>query len=306
MRRVLLIFLLLLIPTYISISVQAGPEFKLIYVVQEGDTLSEIANNYSVSQNDLREYNDIKGTDMIRLGQELLIPLKIEEKDSHEWEMTLFSDRKKSTFDAISFDLGQVYSIRVNPGQSLPEVNIPASKLIQYHVGVGDTLYDLARDFNTSINIIMALNKLESSVIRVRSTIKLPINNLTPRQVLQKTVKDSDIELLARAIYGEARGEPFIGQVAVGAVVINRVISSYFPNTFKRVIYQKNQFSAVADGQINLRPNTTAYRAAREALRGTDPTMGAMYYYNPKTAKHQWWFEKRRMMVTIGDHVFTK
>lgn len=292
--------------TYISISIQAAPEFKLIYVVQEGDTLSEIADNYGISQNDLREYNNIKGTDMIRLGQELLIPLKKEEKDSYKWEKTLFSDRQKSTVNSISFDLGQVYSIRVNPGQSLPEVNIPANKLIKYHVGVGDTLYDLARDFNTSINIIMALNELKTSVIRVGSTIRLPINKLTPRQVLQKTVKDSDIELLARAIHGEARGEPFIGQVAVGAVIINRVISSYFPDTFKQVIYQKNQFSAVADGQINLRPNNTAYRAAREALRGTDPTIGSMYYYNPKTAKHQWWFKRRRMMVTIGDHVFTK
>lgn len=188
----------------------------------------------------------------------------------------------------------------------MPEVNIPRDKIIKYHVGVGDTLFDLAKSFNTSIGVIMALNKMDDSIIRVGETIKLPINNLTPRQALAKMITEEDLELLARAIHGEARGEPFIGQVAVGAVIINRVLSSYFPDTFREVIFQDNQFSAVSDGQFYLPPNKTAYRAAREALSGTDPTMGAMYYYNPKTAKNKWWFASRRLLVTIGDHVFAK
>ena len=122
---------------------------------------------------------------------------------------------------------------------------------------------------------------------------------------MAKTITDEEFELLARVIHGEARGEPFIGQVAVGAVVINRVLDPYFPNTIREVIYQSNQFSCVNDGQINLKPNSSAYKAAREALNGTDPTMGSLYFYNPRTAKFQWWFETRRKTVTIGNHVFT-
>jgi N-acetylmuramoyl-L-alanine amidase len=152
----------------------------------------------------------------------------------------------------------------------------------------------------------MALNNMDKSIIRVGEKIKLPIDKLSPEQVIAKTIKPRDVELLARAIFGESRGEPFIGQVAVGSVVINRVLSDYFPDTFYDVIYQSGQFSAVSDGQINLSPNQTAFRAAREAIGGKDPTMGALYYYNPKIAANKWWFSTRKLLVTIGDHVFAK
>ncbi|MDI3547159.1 MAG: N-acetylmuramoyl-L-alanine amidase [Halanaerobiales bacterium] len=297
----LLLIILLFLVTAIS---YAGPKFTLIYVVQEGDTLSEIAQAYGVSTQALREANNLSKNSLIKLGQELVIPEVVADKGPN-WDLTLF-ESEEDFGKNLNLNVGSNYSVRINPGQALPEVNIPRDKIIKYHVGVGDTLYDLARSFNTSIGVIMALNNLQDSIIRVGDTIKLPINNLTPRQVLAKTVKPKDIELLARVIHGEARGEPFIGQVAVGAVIINRVLSPYFPDTFYEVIHQKGQFSAVADGQFQLTPNRTAYRAAREALKGTDPTMGSMYYYNPKTAKNQWWFKKRRLMVTIGDHVFTK
>lgn len=280
------------------------PEFNLIYVVQEGDTLSEIAEEYNIPIRKILQANGLTSDSIIKLGQELFIPDKSYKDESPEFNFSMFSgDENKN----IKLDVGNVYSIRVNPGHKLPDVSdIPSSKIIKYHVGVGDTLYDLARTFNTSIGVLMALNKRDSSIIRVGDIIRLPLHNLTPRQALSRTIRQEEMDLLARVIYGEARGEPFLGQVAVGAVIINRVLSNYFPDTFHQVIYQKKQFSAVADGQINLRPNRTAYRAAREALRGTDPTMGAMYYYNPRTAKDQWWFKKRRMLVTIGDHVFTK
>lgn len=283
----------------------AGPRFTLIYVVQEGDTLSEIASSYGVTVSSIKKANNLSNEAIIKLGQELVIPIPEEQEDERpDWRLPLYS-RSRSGHE-LNLEVGDVYSIRVNSGHRLPEVNIPKDKIIKYHVGLGDTLYDLARSFNTSIGVIMALNNMENSIIRIGDVIKLPINNLTPRQVLQKTVKQRDIDLLARAIHGEARGEPFIGQVAVGAVIINRVLSSYFPDTFYEVIYQKGQFSAVDDGQINLPPNRTAYRAAMEALKGTDPTMGALYFYNPRTAKNQWWFKTRRMLVTIGDHIFTK
>lgn len=115
-----------------------------------------------------------------------------------------------------------------------------------------------------------------------------------------------DLEVLARVIHGEARGEPYVGQVAVGAVVMNRVKSTSFPNTIRAVVYAKNQFTAVSDGQINLPPNETAYKAAREALAGVDPTFGALFFYNPKTARHMDWFRTLDTTIQIGDHVFAK
>ena len=119
------------------------------------------------------------------------------------------------------------------------------------------------------------------------------------------STNSNDVNLLARLVYGEARGEPYAGQVAVAAVVLNRVKSSSFPNTIAGVIYQKGAFTAVSDGQINLTPNQTAYNAARDALNGWDPSYGAIYYFNPNTATNKWIWS-RPMTVTIGKHRFCK
>ena len=115
----------------------------------------------------------------------------------------------------------------------------------------------------------------------------------------------SNVNLLAKVIYGEARGEPYTGQVAVGAVVMNRVKSSQFPNTISGVVYQSGAFDAVSDGQINLTPDETAKKAAQDALNGWDPTYGAIYYFNPSTATNKWIWS-RPMTVTIGKHRFCK
>ena len=114
---------------------------------------------------------------------------------------------------------------------------------------------------------------------------------------------NSDVYLLAKLIHSEARGESYTGQVAVGAVVLNRVKSSSFPNTISGVIYQRNAFTAVSDGQINLSPNETAIRAAKDAMNGWDPSYGSLYYYNPAIATSKW-ILTRKVVVTIGRHVF--
>lgn len=119
------------------------------------------------------------------------------------------------------------------------------------------------------------------------------------------TNNSSNVNLLARVIYGEARGEPYTGQVAVGAVVMNRVKSSSFPNTISGVVYQSGAFDAVADGQINMTPDSTAKKAAQDALNGWDPSYGAIYYFNPSTATNKWIWS-RPMTVTIGKHRFCK
>ena len=113
----------------------------------------------------------------------------------------------------------------------------------------------------------------------------------------------SDSYLLAKCIYAEARGEPYTGQVAVGAVILNRVRSSKFPNSISGVIYQPYAFTCVADGQINLTPDANAKKAAQDALNGWDPTNGCLYYYNPATATSSWIWS-RTVMLSIGKHNF--
>ena len=113
----------------------------------------------------------------------------------------------------------------------------------------------------------------------------------------------ADVYLLARLIYGEGRGEPYKGQVAIGAVVLNRVKSASFPNTIAGVIYQSGAFDAVSDGQINLAPDQTAIKAARDAMNGWDPTYGCLFYYNPATATSRWMLS-RPVLLRIGNHAF--
>lgn len=115
----------------------------------------------------------------------------------------------------------------------------------------------------------------------------------------------NDLQILARAVNGEARGEPYEGQVAVAAVILNRVNHSSFPNTVSGVIYQPGAFTAVADGQINvpIAENSTVYKACQDALNGWDPSGGAIYYFNPDTATNAWIWS-RPLIVKIGKHRF--
>ncbi|RXZ77906.1 spore cortex-lytic enzyme [Paenibacillaceae bacterium] len=116
-------------------------------------------------------------------------------------------------------------------------------------------------------------------------------------------LSENDLKLMANAVYGEARGEPYEGQVAVAAVIINRVKSQSFPNTVSGVIFQPRAFTAVADGQIYLEPNEKARRAVQDAINGTDPTRGCLYYFNPVTATSKWIWTRPQVM-TIGKHIF--
>ena len=133
--------------------------------------------------------------------------------------------------------------------------------------------------------------------------------NLLPKNVeaASDSSSTSDLQLMARAINGEARGEPYEGQVAVGAVILNRVKSSQFPNTIAGVIYEKGAFTAVSDGQINvpIKEGSTVLKAARDAMTGWDPTGGAIYYFNPSTATNKWIWS-RPLIKTIGKHRFCK
>lgn len=139
------------------------------------------------------------------------------------------------------------------------------------------------------------------------SIVILDKNNTNSNISYAATSKTSDIQLMARAINGEARGEPYEGQVAVGAVIMNRVKDSKFPNTIAGVIYQSGAFTAVADGQINapIAEDSTVYKAAQDAMNGWDPTGGCLYYFNPDTATNKWIWS-RPYVKTIGKHRFCK
>lgn len=119
------------------------------------------------------------------------------------------------------------------------------------------------------------------------------------------SISSSSLNLISRFVYAEARGEPYKGQVAVAAVILNRVKDSRFPNTVSGVVYQSGAFTCVSDGQINLSPNETAKKAAQDAMNGWDPTYGAIYYFNPNTATNKWIWS-RPMTITIGKHRFCK
>ena len=154
-------------------------------------------------------------------------------------------------------------------------------------------------------------SRTEQAVRLFQSKNGLTVDGIAGKQTLSAmgitdsapTAQSNDVALLARLISAEARGEPYTGQVAVGAVVLNRVKHPSFPNSISGVIYQKGAFSCLDDGQFYKPVADSAYRAAREALSGSDPTGGAIYYFNPVTATSTWIWS-RPLLVTIGKHRF--
>lgn len=151
------------------------------------------------------------------------------------------------------------------------------------------------------------MKKIFILTISILIAIALIIFSYSKKEFAQGGGQTSDIQLLARAINGEARGEGYEGQVAVGAVILNRVKHPDFPNTIAGVIYEPGAFTAVSDGQINhpINETSTVYKAAQDAMNGWDPTNGCVYYFNPNTATNKWIWSKT-IVKTIGKHHFCK
>lgn len=162
-----------------------------------------------------------------------------------------------------------------------------------YGQGTVNAVRDLQRKNNLSVDGIAGENTIN----------KLPVNN----SLISRTdISRDDIILLARIIHGEARGENFTGKVAVGAVILNRVDSSKFPNTIREVILQKGQFSCLNDGQANYYPTKSSIEAAKAALLGYDPTYGSLFFYNPDVATNLTWIANRPVVKRIGEHIFAR
>lgn len=175
-----------------------------------------------------------------------------------------------------------------------------------YYKGPVDGIYGY-NTFN-AVKKFQAKNGLKVDGVSGSQTLAalgLPTGKKAPSGSQGGSSGSGDLNLLAHLVYGEARGEPYVGQVAVAAVVLNRTRDNRFPKTIAGVIYQPGAFDAVSDGQINLQPNKTAYNAARDALNGWDPSHGCVYYYNPATATSKWIWS-RPILLKIGNHNFAK
>ncbi len=179
---------------------------------------------------------------------------------------------------------------------------------VNYTVQPGDTLSEIAKLFDIDVNQLILANDLETLVITPYQVLTVPpVEKAGSAGISRGDVSRKDLMLLARAIYAEARGESFEGQVAIGAVILNRTRDPHFPDNISEVVFQRNhnlyQFSPVADGTINLCPDKTAIEAAIKALEGYDPTKGALFFYNPRIASDRW-IRTLPVLTKIGSHIF--
>lgn len=283
-----------------------------VYSVETGDTLFDLSLETGIPMDKIKQGSFITSDD-INAGQVLLIPKTYIVKP--EDTLFLISQRYGIELWELQY-LNNLYSDYIVPGQSLyiPE----KSPYDKYTVQGGDSIYLISKAFGVDIEDLKEVNGLLGNGIYPGMVLLIPTN--------QRGYQDSsyqgnigygayytraDRDLLARLIHAEAEGEPYLGKVAVGAVVVNRVNSDKFPNTIKNVIYQVDelgcyQFSPVLDGRLfTVVVSEEAKRAADEALAGIDPSGGALFFFNPWKITNQWLLSKP-VLRRIGDHVFTK
>lgn len=196
------------------------------------------------------------------------------------------------------------------PAGQPPEVPVPAGSEI-YTVRRGDTLWAIARRFDTTVQELREANGLRGSLIHPGQRLAIPGSGGKARLASRsgQSFREEDFYWLVRAISAEARGEPLQGQIAVGAVIVNRTKDPRFPNSIKGVIFQQvngvYQFSPVQNGAIYNQPVASAYEAAARALAGEDPTNGALYFYNPRFTSRNNWIRSRPVAKVLNNHVFT-
>jgi len=203
----------------------------------------------------------------------------------------------------------EAWSGKLYRGMKGSEVRILQQSLqeLRYNPGTIDGVFGsqtekAVKDFQRKHGLVVDGVAGWQSLMEIDRTLANPRSS---RRSVSRGFSRNTLYLLAQAIHGEARGESYEGQVAVGAVILNRARSSQFPKTISGVIYQPRQFDCVYDGQINLRPSQTALNAAQDALRGWDPSVGALYYYNPLYTKDTW-ILTRPIIKRIGAHVFAR
>ncbi|MDP4159907.1 MAG: cell wall hydrolase [Bacillota bacterium] len=248
-------------------------------VVKHGETLWNLAQKYHTTISQLVELNQLKSPNQIREGQSLLIPNG--SNSGEEIKTTAGSD-----------DNTPKVSRWVNVLRSIP--------VFAPHIEKSAEKKKVASDIPTYEIIVNQDTELSDKA----QTVPVATESQILSRSLGRLVSKDEVELLARVIYGEARGEDFEGQVAVGAVVLNRLKDPRFPKTMRDIVYQAGAFTAVKDKQIHLEPDDQAYKAAEAALSGVDPSNGAIYYYNPRIATDRW-IKSRPVIKRIGNHTFS-
>lgn len=291
------------------------------YTVQRGDTLFLIARKYNVTVDSLREANNI-WTNTLLVGQKLIIPDSRESLSGNTYTVKsgdtlyLIARRFNTTVDAIR-RANNIWSDVLYVGQTLTipgsAASTPSSSQT-YVVQSGDTLFLIAAKFGVSVQALREANNKWDDMLLVGQRLIIPAGSTSPQTPASGTrmqVSDEEFDLLARLIQAEAEAEPYAGKVAVGATVLNRVKSPLYPDTITEVIYQVvngiyYQYTPVLDGRINLPAGPEAIAAARDALNGMDPSLGATGFYNPDKVGPSSWVRTRPVTVVIGNHVFFK
>lgn len=219
-------------------------------------------------------------------------------KVANKFNTTVNYLKQLNNYWSNSIEVGQVLRV--------PAKAEPTNRT--YTVQPGDTLWKISQKTGVDYLTIKEANNLSDNEIVPGQALIIPggsSNTSTGTTGTGVSYTQQDLDMLARIIYAESRGEPFLGQVAVGAVLINRVQSSNFPDTLYGVIHQELAFESVADGQYGLKPDATAYRAAIAAFSGQDPTNGALYFWNPaKVTNPKNWVWTRKIVYRVGNHVF--
>lgn len=209
-----------------------------------------------------------------------------------------------------------VLSIAMDKGYAKMADPVKPAKIVE-HVDYKKVVTQMEQSESERLRtgLILREKTLKSRPVRLAAKKEPKKTVSNHKKVTSNKLKANDAEfsafekkLLAKAVYSEARGESFRGQIAVAAVILNRIDHADFPDSVRGVIYQENAFTAVEDGQIHLKPDQEAVKAVEKAIQGEDPTHGAVYYYNPKIATSDWMEEKavKSAKMRIGKHVFMK
>jgi len=277
-------------------------------VVKRGDTLWDLAQSHHTTMEEIVKLNKLKSPDKISEGESLLVPNKaVQENPQKIEDISVVEDKPRIIEDISRSDntanpswwvlalrrrvvqVGTIFTQSSNIQQQ--ESTIPTYEIFvnPLETPTSNTLTDV-QDLIQKKTVLETASSGEESQILSRS--------------LGRLVSKEEVDILTRVIHGEARGENFEGQVAVGAVVLNRLKDPRFPKTIRAVVYQSGAFTAVDDKQIQLDPNDQSYKAAEAALSGQDPTNGALFYFNPRLATDRW-IKSRSVIKRIGNHTFS-
>ena len=284
-------------------------------VVQCGENLWNLAQRYHTTVDEIAKLNQLKSPHQIREGEPLWVPNAIDVK-GHPGEVVETASEAVDNLTTVNMAwwgnilrsipaFAAVYKQRITASRSSdPQPSQSEAKIETYEIIVNENTKSLDKSTKGTSGDTASGNTNHPQKQVAQKTVPLKPESQILSPNLGGFVSKEDVELLSRVIHGEARGENFEGQVAVGAVVLNRLKDPRFPKTIRAIIYQSGAFTAVDDRQIHLDPNDSAYKAAEAALSGVDPTNGAIFYFNPRIATDRW-IKSRTVIKRIGNHTFS-